>query len=80
MGFVVIGLLTIFGLITLQKTVADTGTGNDGGSMISGSGNNQDNMHKMMMDIDHNLIHVTSQGNGIVTPDYSLPEILSVSQ
>ena len=25
-GFVVIGLLTIFGLITLQKTVADTGT------------------------------------------------------
>src|SRR6266568_1685924 len=76
-GFVVIGLLTIFGLITLQKTVADTGTGNDGSGMISGSGNNQDKMHKMMMDIDHNLIHVTSQGNGIVTPDYSLPEILS---
>jgi len=79
-GFVVIGLLTIFGLITPQKTVADTGTGNDGSGMISGSGNNQDKMHKMMMDIDHNLIHVTSQGNGIVTPDYSLPEILSVSQ
>jgi len=61
-GFVVIGLLTIFGLITLQKTGANTGTGNDGSIMISGSGNNQDNMHKMMMDMDHNLIHVTRQG------------------
>jgi predicted metal-binding membrane protein len=62
-GFVVIGLLTIFGLITLQSTVVNTGSGNSGSIMFSGSGahNNQGNMDSMRMGINHNPIGVETQ-------------------
>jgi predicted metal-binding membrane protein len=62
-GFVVIGLLTIFGLITLQSTVANTGRDNSDSIMFSGNGahNNQGNMDSMRMGINHNPIGVETQ-------------------
>ena len=55
-GFVVVGLLNIFGIITLQNTVANTFNSSSGSAMLppdNGNGIHSD-MHNMQMGINHN--------------------------
>jgi predicted metal-binding membrane protein len=70
-GFIVVGLLTTFGIITLQNTVANTGSGNSHNTMFSGIGGdiNQGNKDSMMMGINHKPIGVESQAVVICLKD-----------